>query len=192
VTKARELSQEEMESTRLARFEELPLWGLLEDDGIPVEARDVFVARRLWSIVCPSSLEGSLQNPAPIRDTEDFVMTIAACPPGQGPGLHHHLHATETYTCLQGRFRVAWGARGEHELVLSRWDTLSVPPGVIRRFQNVGDEEGFIQVILSGDMSKMKNDSASTPEQRDEIAAFGEDVLARVEATGRRFDAGVA
>ena len=180
-----------MVATRLARFAELPVWELNQDEGIPVEARDIFVARRLWSIVCPSSLEGSLQKAAPIRDFDDFVMTIAACPPGQGPGLHHHLHATETHTCLEGRFRVAWGAHGEHETMLERWDTISVPPGVIRRFQNVGEEEGFIQIILSGDMAKMKNDAASTPEQRDELAAFGEDVLARIEATGRRFDAGV-
>jgi quercetin dioxygenase-like cupin family protein len=122
----------------------------------------------------------------------DFIMNIAMCPPGQGPGLHHHLFATETYFCLEGRFRVAWGALGEHETFLGKWDTLSVPPGVIRRFQNVGTVDGYLQIILSGDVTKMKNDSAGTPERRTEfLEKFGREMLAKIEATGRRFDAGV-
>jgi mannose-6-phosphate isomerase-like protein (cupin superfamily) len=190
--RARSMSQEEMESTRLARFDQLPLWGIQESGDFPVEVRDMFVARRLWGVVCPDILEGSLKNPAPIRDMNDFIMNIAMCPPGQGPGLHHHLYATETYFCLEGRFRAAWGALGEHETVLEKWDTLSVPPGVIREFQNVGETDGYLQIILSGDVTKMKNDSALTPERRVALReAFGDEMLARIEATGRRFDAGV-
>jgi len=192
VAKAREMSQEEMESTRLARFEDLPLWGIQTSDAFPVEVRDQFVARNLWGVVCPDVLEGSLKNPAPIRDMNDFIMNIAMCPPGQGTGLHHHLYATETYFCLEGSFLIKWGRHGEHETVLQKWDTLSVPPGVIRNFTNAGDVDAYLLVILSGDVTKMKNDSAGTPERREAFREkFGDEMLARLEATGRRFDAGV-
>ena len=33
-------------------------------------------------------------------------MTLAVCPPGQGPGLHNHVKTYETFTVLKTRFEV--------------------------------------------------------------------------------------
>ena len=51
---------------------------------------------------------------------------------------------------LSGRWAVSWGDTGEHELVLEQWDTISVPPGVMRGFRNAGPETGYLMAILGG------------------------------------------
>lgn len=48
-----------------------------------------------------------------------------------------------------------WGDEGEHETVLERLDTVSVPPGVCRGFTNVGDRDGILQVLITGGIHNM-------------------------------------
>ena len=186
--KAVEATSEQM-AARTARFAELGLWDVQHNPNLPQEARDLVYARRLLAIASPREAEGPLANSAPIRDV-DFALHIAECPPGQGPGLHAHHATTETFFCLDGRFRVYWGGQGEHQTVLEQWDTVSVPPGVVRGFQNVGDEEAHLLILVTGGVSDM-NDVAMTPEYREKLAAFGSQVLPELEKTGLRFDAGV-
>jgi len=94
------------------------------------------------------------------------------------------------FFCLDGRFRVYWGEQGGHEAILERWDTISVPPGVVRGFQNVGEEEAHVLILVAGGVSDT-NDAAMTPEDREKLSAFGPQVLSELEKTGLRFDAGV-
>jgi quercetin dioxygenase-like cupin family protein len=181
-------SPEEMEA-RTARFKKLGLWGVQRNPKLPQEARDLVYARKLLAITSPREAEGPLANSAPIRDV-DFTLHIAECPPGQGPGLHAHHATTETFFCLDGRYRVYWGDDGEHEVILEQWDTVSVPPGVVRGFQNVGDDVARLLILVTGGVSDM-NDIAMTPEYRAKLAAFGPEVVPELEQTGLRFDAGV-
>ena len=51
---------------------------------------------------------------------------------------------------LSGRWSITWGDEGENEVVLEPWDTISVPPGVMRGFQNVGDDEATLLAIVGG------------------------------------------
>ena len=182
-----QVTPEEM-AARTARFSELGVWDVQRESTLPEAARDLVYARRLLAITSPREAEGPLANSAPIRDV-DFTLHIAECPPGQGPGLHAHHATTETFLCLDGRFRVSYGDRGEHEVVLERWDTVSVPPGVVRAFANVGEETGRLLILVTGVVSDM-NDVAMTPEYRDRLSAFGPEVVRQLEATGLRFDAG--
>jgi quercetin dioxygenase-like cupin family protein len=181
-------SPEEMEA-RTARFEKLGLWGVQRNPKLPQEARDLVYARKLLAITSPREAEGPLANSAPIRDV-DFTFHIAECPPGQGPGLHAHHATTETFFCLDGRYRIYWGDEGEHEVILEQWDTVSVPPGVVRGFQNVSDDVAHLLILVTGGVSDM-NDIAMTPEYRVKLAAFGPEVVPELEKTGLRFDAGV-
>ena len=57
-------------------------------------------------------------------------MTIAKCPPNQGPGLHNHQATFETFTVLKGKFLIAWNDDGSEEIILNELDTISIPPGV--------------------------------------------------------------
>jgi quercetin dioxygenase-like cupin family protein len=173
---------------RTARFPELGLWSVQGNAKLPEAARDLVYARRLLAITSPRQAEGPLANSAPIRDV-DFTLHIAECPPGQGPGLHAHHSTTETFFCLDGRFRVSYGDLGEHATVLEPWDTISIPPGVVRAFQNISDCAGHLLILVTGGVADM-NDIAMTPAYREKLAAFGPDIVPGLERTGLRFDAG--
>jgi len=69
--------------------------------------------------------------------------------PGKGAALHSHL-TVEVFTPLSGQWVIIWGDHGENEIVLEAWDTISVPPGVMRGFRNVGREPTCLMAILGG------------------------------------------
>ena len=85
----------------------------------------------------------------PITDVENFHITLVKAAPGKGSGLHLH-QTVEVFMPLSGTWTVIWGDEGESELTLGQWDTVSVPPHVMRGFRNDGDEEAYILAILSG------------------------------------------
>ena len=76
-------------------------------------------------------------------------MSLLECPPGSGPPLHMH-DLGEVFVCIKGRFSIVWGNRSEHSIELGPLDTFSVPLGIMRRFDNVGDEPGTLRVIYDG------------------------------------------
>jgi quercetin dioxygenase-like cupin family protein len=86
-----------------------------------------------------------------------MTMTLAVCPPGQGPGLHSHRKTYETFTVMKGRFEVRWNDDGSGSAILELYDTISFPPGVCRSFRNIGDDEGILQVIITGGVHDMSD-----------------------------------
>src|ERR671922_402080 len=97
---------------RIARFKDLqPL--PIQNPSIPEKARDVIYARKLLSVI---GLDAKANTPinagAPIMGAAGMTMTLAVCPPGQGPGLHSHRKTYETFTVLKGRFEVRWNDDG--------------------------------------------------------------------------------
>ena len=64
---------------------------------------------------------------------------------------------------------------GQEELVLERWDVISVPPGVMRGFRNAGAEGGYLLAILGG------SDAGHV--------RWAETVLERARTTGLALDA---
>src|SRR5688572_3818192 len=182
------ISQQEMEK-RIARFENLkPL--PIQNPSIPEKARDVIYSRKLLSVI---GLEENAQTPinaeAPIRGAAGMTMTLAVCPPGQGPGLHSHRQTFETFTVLQGEFEVRWNDQGDESALLRRFDTISFPPGVCRAFRNTGQEEGILQVIITGGVHDM-TDIAFSPNAKREIEAVRPGLAAEFEKAGFTFDAG--
>jgi quercetin dioxygenase-like cupin family protein len=51
---------------------------------------------------------------------------------------------------LSGEWAIYWGDDGEQEIILKQWDTVSVPPGVMRGFRNAGKESALLMAILGG------------------------------------------
>src|SRR5687768_17644071 len=130
------LSQQQMQK-RIARYRSLvPL--PIQMSAIPEKARDVIYSRKLLSVI---GLEANANTPinaeAPIRGAAGMTMTLAVCPPGQGPGLHSHRQTYETFTVMQGRFEVSWNDDGSASTILELFDTVSFPPGVCRAFRNI-------------------------------------------------------
>jgi quercetin dioxygenase-like cupin family protein len=177
---------------RIARFKELkPL--PIQNPAIPEKARDVVYARKLLSVIgldVAGADEAStpINAGAPIRGAAGMTMTLAVCPPGQGPGLHDHIQTYETFTVLKGRFEIRWNADGSGRTVLDQFDTISIPPGVCRAFRNIGEEEGILQVIITGGVHDM-GDIAFTPRARREIESVQSGLAAEFERAGFRFTA---
>jgi quercetin dioxygenase-like cupin family protein len=179
----------EQMSRRVARFRDLKPLPAQTNRDIPQAAADQIYARKLYSVI---GLEGGAATPinagAPILGAGGMTMVIASCPPGQGPSLHAHRKTYETFTVLKGRFELSWNDRGENTLVLETFDTISVPPEVARAFRNVGDEEGLLQVIITGGVHDME-DIAFAPAVAEKIAAIKPEALAAFEKAGMKFDA---
>jgi quercetin dioxygenase-like cupin family protein len=182
------LSRKDMEG-RIARFRSLkPL--PIQNESIPVEARDVIYSRKLLSVI---GLEANASTPinaeAPIRGAAGMTMTLAVCPPGQGPGLHSHRQTYETFTVMKGRFEVSWNDDGSGSAVLELFDTVSFPPGVCRAFRNIGNEEGILQVLITGGVHDM-TDIDFSPKAKNQIEAVQRGLAAEFEKAGFTFTAG--
>ncbi len=119
------------------------------------------------------SVEPSKLAPA-IPDARDFNLTYVGADPGKGAALHAH-PTVEVFVALTGRWAVYWGDEGEQEVVLEPFDTISIPPGVMRGFRNAGPEHGYLMAILGG------TDSGKV--------AWAKSVLARAKETGLGLDA---
>jgi quercetin dioxygenase-like cupin family protein len=182
------LSREQM-TARISRFTDLaPL--PIQQGAIPLAARDVVYSRKLLSVI---GLEQEAQTPinagAPIKGAAGMTMTLAVCPPGQGPGLHSHRETYETFTVLKGRFEVRWNDDGAESAILELFDTVSFPPGVCRAFRNIGNEEGILQVIITGGVHDMTDIDFSQNAKR-EIEAVRPGLAAEFEKVGFTFTAG--
>lgn len=181
------ISKDQM-AKRISRFHALkPL--PIQNASIPEKARDVVYARKLLSVIgLESSAATPISSGAPITGAAGMTMTLAVCPPGQGPGLHSHRETYETFTVLKGEFEVRWNDDGGEREVLRQLDTISFPPGVCRAFRNIGREEGILQVLITGGVHDM-NDIAFTENARRQIEAVGAGLAAQFEKAGFAFDA---
>ena len=101
-------------ANRVSKFKTLKPLSIQKDTNIPLEGRDVVYARQLLSVIGLDPKEGStpINSGAPIVGAGGITMTLAKCPPGQGPGLHNHVNTVETFTVLEGRFDVCWNDDG--------------------------------------------------------------------------------
>jgi quercetin dioxygenase-like cupin family protein len=183
-----QISTEEMQK-RIARYRELkPL--PIQNPSIPEKARDVVYSRKLLSVI---GLETKTNTPinagAPIVGAAGMTMTLAVCPPGQGPGLHSHRNTYETFTVMKGRFEVRWNDDGSGAAVLELYETISLPPGVCRSFRNIGTGEGILQVIITGGVHDM-SDIDFSEKAKQEIEAVRPGLAAEFEKAGFTFTAG--
>ena len=128
---------------RVARFKELrPSRQAFVDSLIPGHERAIF------NVIGRGVTEDAYLNPA-ITDARDFNLTLVQAAPTKGAALHSHT-TVEVFIPLSGEWAIYWGDNGENEIVLGSWDTISVPPGVMRGFRNVGNEDAYLMAILGG------------------------------------------
>ncbi|PYO19727.1 MAG: cupin domain-containing protein [Candidatus Rokuibacteriota bacterium] len=164
---AKQMSREAM-LKRVARFRELrPSTQAFVDTRLPEHQRKIF------NVIGRGVTEDPGLAPA-IPDARDFNLTYVGADPGKGAALHAH-PTVEVFVALTGRWAVYWGDEGEQEVVLEPFDTISIPPGVMRGFRNAGPEHGYLMAILGG------TDSGKV--------AWAKSVLARAKETGLGLDA---
>ena len=91
-----------------------------------------------------------------IAGEHGFTMAVNKVSPGKGAPLHSHTKP-EVFVVLAGQCTFFWGEKGEHEVTLEPWDTISFPTGTMEGFRNVGSEEATLLVVLSGsDIGEVK------------------------------------
>ena len=105
--------------------------------------------RKNYSIVGPGVAEDSKQF-IKIAMPHSFNLGAVSALPQNGSGLHSHTTA-EVFIIYSGRWRFYWGAEGKDETILTAGDIISMPTNMFRAFENAGDEEGLIFVVLGGD-----------------------------------------
>ena len=148
---------------RTARFDQLGLWDVQHNPKLPQEA--------LRSRLCAKAARDHLaaRGGGPARQLGAYPgrrlhVPRRRVPARPGPGVARAPRDDrDVLLLLDGRFRIYWGDHGEHEVILERWDTVSVPPGVVRGFQNVSEDVAHLLILVTGGVSDM-NDIAMTPE----------------------------
>src|SRR5215475_8248982 len=137
-----QVSKDEM-MKRVARFKDLRSSRIaFVDSLIPGHEREIY------NVIGRGVTEDASLNPA-ITDARDFNLTYVQAEPGKGAALHAHT-TVEVFVALSGEWGIYWGDNGENEIVLKQWDTISVPPGVMRGFRNTGTKGAYLMAILGG------------------------------------------
>ena len=184
-----QMTKEEV-AQRTARFDKLQAMSTLKDNpAVPLAARDIFLARKIMPIVLEQT-QNAFGSVAAIYGAAGLTMNISVCPPGQGPGLHAHHRTFETFFVLEGIFEFSVNDDGGQKVVLNKWDTLSVPPGVCRGFRNIADSDSTLMTVITGGVHD-RNDISLPPSMGKAIDAHGPGVLDEVKKIGITFDAGV-
>ncbi len=136
-----DLSVAEMERN-VARFKALKSTSkAFIDTFIPGHERDIY------QIIGTGPLEDPDAH-APIPP-QDFHFAIVKAEPGKGAGLHSHL-TQEVFMPLSGRWAIYWGPKGDKEVILEPYDTISVPVHVMRGFRNAGSETALLLAVVGG------------------------------------------
>jgi mannose-6-phosphate isomerase-like protein (cupin superfamily) len=152
------VTREEMLSSFVARFNDLKGSDKgLPDSDVPGHYK---VILNVFGFDPPSG-KGAV-NPvgddasALIHPKAGFSLGFLKTTPGNGPVLHNH-NSNETFMPLGGTWRFTWESSPAHtEFVdLGPYDTISFPPGVPRRFENLvptpGDTQGLLLAIVEND-----------------------------------------
>lgn len=141
---ARNITVREMEQ-RVSRYKKLKAqpW-IFVDFALPNGPRDILA-------VIGEGVKDrkSLAIDPAIKHVGSFHQAIVRAKPGHGASLHAH-KTEEVFMALEGKWAVFWGDKGERRIVLEQYDTISVPPGVMRGFVNVGNKPGKLHATLGG------------------------------------------
>ena len=130
---------------RIAKFNELT------PSNLPfVEGRlEGHKERKNYSIVGPGVAEDSEQS-VKISKAHGYNLGAVSANPKNGSGLHSHTTA-EVFLIYSGKWKFYWGVDGKNEIILGKGDIISMPTNMFRGFENAGDEEGLIFVVLGND-----------------------------------------
>jgi uncharacterized RmlC-like cupin family protein len=82
--------------------------------------------------------------------SEGFWSGLVRTAPGSVSGWHHHGENTTSVYLLAGRMRIEYGPGGRDAVDLTPGDFCLVPPGIVHRESNPGDEESRAIVTRAG------------------------------------------
>ncbi len=190
--KSKNITPEEMQK-RTAHFKDLQPYKRQQNEsiGIPPGAFERIAAHSVYPIMVPEGYTGRSAQ-APIKGAPGLILTITESPPGDGAALHIHEQTVENFFCLSGRFKIAWGDKGENHIILDPLDCVSIPPGVVRSFLNISNEVGRLLAVIHVQSNEQADRIAFIPELKDEIEQkYGLKTIESLRDIGINFDAGI-
>lgn len=131
------VSREEM-ARRIARFSDLK-----PDPNAFPDLKGQAGSRAVHYVISP----GGLGGPAPIVAPHNFHVSISVLAQGVRPTVHSHPY-NEVFMPLDARFRVYWGEGLGESAEVGPFDTISIPAGVFRTFENLDDRPGHMLAIF--------------------------------------------
>ena len=168
---------------RVARFKELKGFSDgLQDSALPECHKTVY---NVIGFQTPESAGvGAVNSPvgktasanAAIKISEGFNLGFVKTRPGKGVAMHNH-DTNETFVVMSGRWRIEWneGADVEH-VEAGPLDTVSIPAGCARRFENIthdeADAEHMLLFVVAGD-APQNEFTASSMQRAEEFARSG-------------------
>ncbi len=138
---------------RVARRDELvPSKVAFIDQVLPGYEREAFNVIGLGVTENPEAMSTAIQGDG------GFNVTYIRSKPGARGALHAH-PTVEVFIPMTGAWEVIWGddadfGKTENTLTLGPGDVISVPPGVMRCFKNVSNEEAWLLVIFGLDRER--------------------------------------
>jgi len=130
---------------RLAKFNDLIPSSLPFVEGRLEGHRE----RKNYTIIGRGVAEDTKQS-VKIQSLHGYNLGAVSAMPKNGSGLHSHTTA-EVFVIYSGKWRFYWGADGKNETILNSGDIISMPINMFRAFENYGDEESLMFVVLGGD-----------------------------------------
>jgi quercetin dioxygenase-like cupin family protein len=134
---------------RISRFSDL------KQNGTPLMFIDSVLPghyRMNYSVIGDTASENPNFKPM-ITAPHKFQIGMFEAPPGSGPGWHTHEYV-EMFVPLTGRWRFCYGLNSEDpedllgEVILEKWDAISFPPHLWRRFENASEEVAWAFAVL--------------------------------------------
>ena len=180
---------------RMARFKELESYQYQNEaaSGIPAEVMEKIAAHRVYPLMVPESYKGRSAQ-APIKGAPGLVLSIAECPPGDGPAMHIHEQTIENFFCPPAASRSPGAIRGKSRA--SCWSrSISSPcrracrasSPTCTRPRPVGCSS-----LIHVQTAEQSDRISYQPELREEIERkHGKQTVEALDRIGIRFDAGV-
>lgn len=137
----KDVSIDDLAKTRVVRFDDLePDWDAFADSQVEGRRRAQF---RLIGA------GGSGKHDPNALPAGGFTLSILQVPPGQGGSAHTH-EVEEAFFILKGRLTVFFQDEQGRQAanVLGPYEVVSCPAGVPHGFQNDGDEDVMMQIMI--------------------------------------------
>ncbi|GIM44970.1 hypothetical protein DNHGIG_05190 [Collibacillus ludicampi] len=89
----------------------------------------------------------------PVLMDSGISLGIIEAEPGPQAALHDH-EVEEIFMPLEGLWEFFWGPNGEERVTVGPLDVITIPPGVLRGFNNVGGTTGRLLVLQTSAQAK--------------------------------------
>jgi quercetin dioxygenase-like cupin family protein len=153
----------------------------LKDKGIPIMFIDSLLPnhyRMNYAVIGDTASENpDFEIQRAITDPHNYQVGMGWSPPGHGPAWHTHDYI-ESFFILKGPWRFYWGNdpdpdQPEGYFDLHEWDMISLPPGMYRRFEYIGDEIGWFFAVLESHQVFTGKDPIWPPKIEAQAAEIG-------------------